>query len=248
MNTLIPLCKQLQLTSIAQYVDAACEQAARQQQSHRDFLMDLLQHEYNGRLERRSKRRIKEAHFSCPKTLDGFDFSRLPHVPQSLIQQLAHGNYIQKAEPILFIGEPGTGKTHLATALGMAAAAQGKSVRFVTASFLANQLLEARDARTLSRITQQYVRYQLLIIDELGYVPLSKTDAELVFQVLAARHEKSPVIITTNLPFSEWTHVFPDARLCKALIDRVTHRAHIIDTGERSIRFEQTTSTASIQG
>jgi len=135
------------------------------------------------------------------------------------------------------LGEPGTGKTHIACALGYCAAQQGKTVRFITGSQLVNQLIEAKDNRELHRITQQYQTYQVLIVDELGYLPFANTDARAIVQVLSARHEQASTIITTNLPFSEWTSIFLDHRLCKALIDRLTHKAHIIDTGEQSNRF-----------
>lgn len=241
-ENLVELCKQLQLSFMAQNVKNACEQAQRQQQSCEDFLEELLIQEYDSRMDKRAKRRIKGAKFPLVKTLDGFDFSKAPHLPEARIRSLSKGDYIDKAEPIIFMGEPGTGKTHLATALGYCAAQQGRCVRFVTASQLACQLIEARDHHSLLSLTQKYQRYNLLILDELGYLPLAKADAELLFQILSQRHEKYPVIITTNLPFSEWTSVFTDNRLCKALIDRITHRAHIIETGKDSIRFEQTIS------
>ncbi len=174
------------------------------------------------------------------KTLDGFDFSRAPHLPETQLRQLANGEYIDKAEPILFLGEPGTGKTHLATALGMAAAAAGRRVRFNTAAGLVTELVEARDARELGRVIRRYSRVDLLIIDELAYLPLSRSDAELLFRVLGERHELRPLVVTTNLPFSEWTNMFPDPRLCRAIVDRITHRAHIIDTGTSSIRLQET--------
>jgi DNA replication protein DnaC len=241
MNTaLAKLCKQLQLSFTATSVNIACEQAQRQQQSYAEFLTELFTREYEARLEKRAKRRIKEAKFPLAKTLESFDFVRAPNLPEAKIRLLAQNGYIAKAEPIIFLGEPGTGKTHLATALGYCAAQQGYCVKFVTASQLANALTEAKDHRQLSLLTQRYQRYQLLILDELGYLPLAKTDAELLFQILSQRHEKHPVIITTNLPFSEWTSIFPDHRLCKALIDRLTYHAHIIETGNNSARLEQT--------
>ena len=138
------------------------------------------------------------------------------------------------------LGEPGTGKTHLATALGVAAAQRGRSVRFVTAARLATELAEARDAHALGRVVGRYSRIEVLVLDELGYVPLGRTDAELLFQVLSERQERRPVIVTTNLPFGEWTSVFSDARLCRAVVDRLTHRAHIIETGSQSIRLAET--------
>lgn len=239
MKSLITLCKQLQLPLIGSLVLAACEQAQRQQPNYVDFLTDLFSQEYNAKLESRAKRRIKEAKFPLTKTLENFDFAKA-NLSEAKIRSLAEGRYIAKAEPIILIGEPGTGKTHLATALGYCAAIQGAAVRFITASQLTNMLIEARDQRQLSLILQRYQRYNLLILDELGYLPLAKTDAELLFQILSLRHERYPVIITTNLPFSEWTSIFNDHRLCKALIDRITHKAHIIETGDNSIRLNQT--------
>ncbi len=239
-NNLITLCQQLQLSTIASRINKACEQAVRQQLNYDDFLADLLSAELETRVQRRFTRRLKEARFPSPKTLDNFNFDRCAHLPEVLIRQLAQGDYIQKAEPVIFIGEPGTGKTHLACALGHAAAKQGVNVRFTTTAQLVNLLVEARDSRILSSITTRYSRYKLLILDELGYVPLSKADSELLFQVISQRQERLPTIITTNLPFSEWTNIFPDQRLCKALIDRITHRSYIIETGEKSIRFEET--------
>ncbi len=234
------MCQQLQLSTIASRINKALEQAIRQQVSYDEFLADLLFCELETRSQRRFTRRVKEARFPGAKTLDNFSFNRSPHLPESLLRELAQGDYIQKAEPIIFIGEPGSGKTHLACALGYAAAKQGVNVRFTTTAQLVNLLVEARESRNLSSITSRYARYKLLILDELGYVPLSKADSELLFQVISQRQERLPIIITTNLPFSEWTNIFPDQRLCKALIDRITHRAYIIETGEKSNRLEET--------
>jgi DNA replication protein DnaC len=234
------LCQQLQLSTLVKSIEKSCEEAQRQQQAHATFLMDLLQRELDIRLERRTSRRIKEAKFPWIKTLDSFDFKRASHLPEVRLHQIAQGDYIQRAEPIILVGEPGTGKTHLACALGYAAAQQGYAVRFVMASQLVNLLVEAKDSRVLSAITQRFSHYKLLILDELGYLPLTKVDSELLFQVISQRQERLPIIITTNLPFSEWTSIFPDQRLCKALIDRITHHAHIIETGNHSARFEET--------
>lgn len=238
--TLSQLCQQLALLAVASTVDQACESAQRQQQPYSEFLLDLLHREWETRCQRRTMRRVKEAKFPWVKTLDSFDFQRAPHLPEVKLRQLAQGSYIAEAEPIILIGEPGTGKTHLACALGFAAAQQGHAVRFMMASQLVNLLVEAKDSRVLSAITQRFSRYKLLILDELGYLPLSKADSELLFQVISQRQERLPIIITTNLPFSEWTSIFPDQRLCKALIDRITHRAHIIETGHQSVRLEET--------
>ena len=234
------LCRALRLPAVRRDAGRCAVEAARQDIGHLGFLRQLLETECQERIERRAARRIKEAGFPQLKTLEGFDFGRAPELPETRIRQLRQGGYIEAAEPVLFLGEPGTGKTHLATALGVAAAEQGHSVRFVTVAQLATELAEARDARGLGRVVARYSRTEVLVLDELGYVPLSRVDAELVFRVLGERQERWPVIVTTNLPFGEWTQVFPDPRLCKAVVDRLTFRAHIIETGSESMRLATT--------
>ena len=236
---LATLCRRLQLPTIGREAGRLAVEASRQQLSHLAYLTQVLTVEVAEREERRALRRIKAAGFPLPKTLESFDFQRAPHLPEALLHQLATGTYIAAAEPILFLGESGTGKTHLATALGMAAAQAGRAVRFVTAAQLVTELIEARTAHELNRLVSRYTRLEVLIVDELGYLPLSRADADLLFRVLSERHERRPVIVTTNLPFSEWTSVFPDARLCRAVVDRLTHRAHLIDTGTESIRLAE---------
>ena len=240
---IVELCKTLRLPAFRRDAGRLAVEAARQGLGHLVFLKQLLETEYSERIERRAARRIKEAGFPQIKTLKSFDFSRAAHLPEALIRQLAEGRYIEAAEPVLCLGEPGTGKTHLAIALGVAAAQRGHSVRFVTVAQLATELVEARDARELGRVVARYNRAEVLILDELGYVPLSRVDAELLFRVLGERQERRPVIVTTNLPFGEWTQVFPDPRLCKAVVDRLTFRAHIIETGSESMRLQ-----ASLRG
>jgi DNA replication protein DnaC len=236
--TIATACKELRLPAVARDATRQAEQAQRQGSSPLVYLANLLQGEVEQRRLRRAQRYLKEANFPVVKTLDGFDFARSPHLPQGRILQLAAGDYIKQAEPILLIGEPGTGKTHLACALGAAAAEQGYRVRFVTAARLVTQLVEARDAHELNRVVARYGNVDVLIIDELGYVPLSRSDAELLFRVLGERNELRTVVVTTNLPFSEWTSMLPDPRLCRAIVDRLTHRAHIIETGTDSLRLQ----------
>lgn len=236
-DELTTLCRQLQLPTVGREAHRLATEASRQQLSPLAYLIQVLTVEVTEREDRRAQRRIKAAGFPLPKTLESFDFQRAPHLPEALLRQLATGTSIAPAEPILFLGESGTGKTHLATALGMAAAQAGRAVRFVTAAQLVTELIEARSAHDLTRLVGRYSRMEVLIVDELGYLPLSRADADLLFRVLSERHERRPVIVTTNLPFSEWTTVFPDVRLCRAVVDRLTHRAHLIDTGTESIRF-----------
>jgi len=233
------LCNDLKLPAIRREAERLGEEALRQGLSHMEFLQQLLELETQERAERRAKRRLNEAKFPLIKTFEGFDFSKNPSLPEPLLRKLADGGYIDVAETVIFMGEPGTGKTHLATALGVSAANQGRRVRFVSLGRLANELIEAKNSQNLSRIIGRYARIDLLILDELGYLPLSAADAELVFQVLSERTERRSMIVTTNLKFNEWTSVFPDPRLCRAVIDRLTHRSHIIDTGKSSIRLEE---------
>jgi DNA replication protein DnaC len=234
------LCHTLKLPAVGRDAVRLANEACRQGTAHLNYLVQLLEIEHRERDARRTARGLKEAGFPLVKTLEGFDFKRAPHLSEVRIRELAVGHYINQAESIILLGEPGTGKTHLATALGVAATQQGRSVRFVTAARLATELTEARDAHELGRIAGRYSRVEVLVLDELGYVPLGRTDAELLFQVLSERQERRPVIVTTNLPFGEWTSVFSDARLCRAVVDRLTHRAHIIETGSQSIRLAET--------
>ena len=174
------------------------------------------------------------------RQLEEFDFSQASAISATKIAALAEGGYIDRAEPVVFIGECGTGKTHLLTGLCVAACRQKRRVRFTTAAGLVNELVEAKQQLGLRRVLSRWDRYDLIAIDEVGYVPLAEVGAELLFQVIAERAEKAAVILTTNLPFSEGTQVIPNARLCKALLDRITDRAHIIETGTESYRFRRT--------
>ena len=167
-------------------------------------------------------------------------FLKISETGAARIADLAAGGYIARAEPVLLIGEAGTGKTHLASGLCVAACEQCRRVRFTTATALVNELVEARASNALSRALGRWERIELIGIDELGYVPLAEIGAELLFQVIADRAERAAVIVTTNLPFSEWGQVFPNPRLCQALVDRLTDRAHIIETGSESFRFRRT--------
>lgn len=234
------LCHTLRLPSVARDAERLAKECVRQGQNPLDYLVQLLETEVSERTDRRADRRVKEAGFPLVKTLEGFDFQRAPHLPEALIRDLATGGFLDEAEPVLFLGEPGTGKTHLATAIGVAVAREGHVVKFTSVGRLVTELVEARDARELGRVIARYAKVDLLILDELAYVPLSKVDAELLFQVLGERHERKSLIVTTNLPFTEWTSVFPDPRLCRAIVDRLTHRAHIIQTGTQSQRMAET--------
>jgi DNA replication protein DnaC len=233
-------CKLLHLPAVGSQCAGLAELAVKEKQSHLDYLEALLAAELEERELRLVSRRLREARLPRMKTLDEFDFSQSPKVSATEIRQLAEGGYIERAEPILFIGDCGTGKTHLMTGLCVAACRQKRRVRFTTTAGLVNELVEAKQQLQLRRVMARWARYELIAIDEVGYVPLAELGAEFLFQVIADRAEKAAVIMTTNLPFSEWTQVIPNARLCKALLDRVTDQAHIIETETDSYRFRRT--------
>jgi DNA replication protein DnaC len=233
-------CRLLRLPTIAAQCQRLAKDAVQQRQPYLTYLAELLSAEVDERERHTIERRIKEARLPRIKTLEDFDFSAAPLVSAPQIRELAEGGYINRAEPIIFIGDSGTGKTHLATGLCLAACRQKKRVRFITAAGLVNELVEAQHHNQLGRALQRWTRYDLIAIDEMGYVPFAQVGAELMFQVISERAERATLVITTNLPFSEWTQVFPNARLCKALLDRVTDRATIIETGSDSYRFKRT--------
>ena len=232
-------CKTLRTPTIAAQFEPMAEQAAREKHSHKRYLEALLSVEVEERESHAVARRLSQSHLPRMKTLEEFQFDHSPHIPANRIRDLADGGYIQRAEPVIFIGECGTGKTHLTTGLCVAACRQKKRVRFTTAAALVNELVEAKNQNQLRRTMAKWLRYQVIAIDEVGYVPLAEAGAELLFQVIADRAERATVIVTTNLPFSEWTQVFTNPRLCKALLDRITDRAHIIETGTESYRFKR---------
>ena len=231
-------CRQLRLPSVGARCMTLEQEAVRSHQGHSPYLSALLEQELEDRAQRRAQRRISEARFPHVKSLGDFRFEDNPTVSASTIARLAEGGYIEHAENVLLVGDTGTGKTMLATALGLAACQQGRAVRFTTVAALANELLEARDQLVLSRVVARWARVDVMICDDLGYLTLPPAGAELLFQVFAQRAESGSVIVTTNLPFSEWSTVFSDPRLCKAVVERLTYRAHIVETGNESFRFK----------
>jgi DNA replication protein DnaC len=233
-------CKELHLPTVSSRAAPLAEEASRANHGHLAYLSALLDAELEDRAERRRHRRIVEARFPRLKRLEDFDFEEAPQVPAATIRELSTCGFIDRAETVILLGEPGTGKSHLAIALGIEACMASRRVRFTTTAGLVNELLEARDDRTLSKTVARYARVELLILDELAYVPLAPPEAELLFQVLDERSERSALIVTTNLPFGEWTKVFPEPRLCKAVVDRLTFNAHIVETGTESWRFKKT--------
>ena len=233
-------CRELRIPTVAAQCLTVSQAAAREGTTHLAFLEALLSDEVGERNNHAVANRLRDAHLPRLKTLEEFDFHAASPVNATQIRTLAEGGYINRGEPVLLLGDCGTGKTHLATALCVAACRQRKRARFTTTAALVNELVEAQHANELSRALTRWSKLDLIVLDELGYVPLAEQGAELLFQVVAERAEKAAVIVTTNLPFSEWTQVFPNPRLCKAILDRLTDRAHIIETGTDSYRFKRT--------
>jgi DNA replication protein DnaC len=232
--------KALKLSAMIAHLAGCLRQAQDSSEGYEDFLLNLTEIEVAARMENGRKRRLRDAKFSLLKPLETFQFEAAPDLDTRMIKDLVDGRYIKEARNVIFLGRSGTGKTHLATALGMEACRQGVRTRFVTGCGLANELIEARDDKVLGRAVKRYTSYELLIIDELGYVPFSKEGAELLFQVLAERHERKSVVITTNLGFGDWTQIFGEPTLTAALLDRVTHKAHVINCTWDSYRLKDT--------
>ncbi|MGH2916676.1 MAG: IS21-like element helper ATPase IstB [Solirubrobacteraceae bacterium] len=228
---------ELKLPTVKARFRQMAAEATREQQTPTAYLAALLEAEMHERAERRERRRLLDARFPLLKRLEEFRFADNPKIPQATIAALADGSWIGDRDSIVLVGDSGTGKTHLAIALAVCACQQGRRVRFTTLAGLANELQEAESRKELARVVGRYSRTEVVVLDELGYLSLPDGAAELVFQVISERNERGSLIVTTNLTFGEWTKVFPDPRMAKAVVDRITHRAHIIDTGTESWRF-----------
>ena len=224
--------KSLKLPTMHSECDSIAARCAKENVDHLGFLLQLCERELLDREKRAADRRLKAAKFPNYKTLEDFQFESQPTINRVLVGQLMRGEYIEKRESIILIGHPGTGKTHIATALGIAACGQGKKVRFHRVTELITQLMEAREERQLIRMKAQLAKLDLLILDELGYVPASKLGSELLFDVISAAYERTSVIVTTNLPFENWTQILGNERMTGALLDRITHRVHIEANGD----------------
>jgi DNA replication protein DnaC len=230
--------KALKLPTMHNECEKVAGRCAGENVDHLGFLLQLCELELVDRERRAAERRLKAAKFPTHKTLDTFDFAAQPAVNRPLVVELLRGEYLDKRENILLVGNSGTGKTHLATALGIAACGQGKRVRFGRVTELITHLMEAREERQLARMRSQLAKLDLLILDELGYVPASKVGAELLFDVISTAYERTSMIVTTNLPFENWTEVLGSERLTGAALDRLTHRCHIIETRGESYRLK----------
>ena len=222
--------KELELPSFFREYGKMAAQCAAEGVDHPGYLLRLAELELIDRHQRMVERRIRSARFPAVKTFDTFDFTAIPSVNKALVMELARCEYVQNRENVIAVGNSGTGKTHVALGLGLAACQKGMSVGFTTAAALVHELMEARDERRL---------LSLLIIDELGFVPLSPTGAELLFEVFSQRYERGSILVTTNLPFDEWTEVFGSERLTGALLDRLTHHVHILEMNGESYRLKR---------
>lgn len=231
--------KQLKLPSMLKEYKSIAELCAQERADYTTFLLRLAERELLDREQRAAERRIKAADFPVLKTLDTFEFAAQPSLNEARVRELIRGEYIEEKENVLLVGNPGTGKSHLAIALGFAACSQGHRVRFFTVTGLVTHLLECREDRSLHRFLKQLERQHLIILDELGFVPFSKAGAELLFDVVSRAYERASLLVTTNLPFEQWTEILGSERLTGALLDRLTHRVHILEANGESYRLRE---------
>lgn len=231
--------KQLKLSTMCKELDTAVRQARESGCDYTEFLLDLTGLELEMRRKNSLARRMREAKFPLVKTMEDFDLDAAEGLDRRLLRELVSCEYVRQKRNIILMGQSGTGKSHLATALGIEACRTNIRTRFVSCYGLVNELVEAREERILQKMLARYCRYEVLILDELGYLPFSQEGAALLFQVLADRHEKGSVIITTNLGFADWSQVFGDPIMTGALLDRLTHKAHIIGCNWKSYRLKQ---------
>jgi DNA replication protein DnaC len=231
--------KQLRLPTFLREYDKVARQCAAEGVDYPRYLLRLTEQELLDRERRATERRIHQARFPVVKSLDTFEFLAIPAVNKALVLELARCEFLLRRENVLLMGNSGTGKTHLALALGLSACQRGHRVRFTTTAAMVHELLEARDEKRLLRYQKQMAGYELLIVDELGFVPLSKSGAELLFEVFSQRYERGSTLVTSNLPFQEWTEVLGSERLTGALLDRLTHHVHILEMNGESYRLKQ---------
>lgn len=231
--------KHLRLPTILREYDKVARQCAAESVDYPRYLLRITELELLDRERRATERRIRQAKFPVLKSLDSFDFLALPSLNKAMVLELARSEFLSRRENALLLGNSGTGKTHIALALGLAACQHGHRVRFTTAAALVSELIEARDEKKLLRLQKLLASYELLLVDELGFVPLSKTGAELLFEVFSQRYERSSTLVTSNLPFQEWTEILGSERLTGALLDRLTHHVPILEMNGDSYRLKQ---------
>jgi DNA replication protein DnaC len=231
--------KQLRLPTIQAEFEKLAREAASANESYEQYLLRLTELEVAARSANALAARIRQAGFPVHKDFDTFDFSCVPNLSKPKVLELARGEWIEQRANVCLIGSPGTGKTHVATALGLAACRQGKRVRFYTAAALVTRLEEAQKQYQLDRVLNQLDRTDLLVCDELGYLSFSRAGAELLFQVFADRYERRSLLVTSNLAFGEWGQIFQGERMTAALLDRLTHRCHILEMNGESFRFRE---------
>lgn len=207
-------------------------------QSLEEFVLLLLKREYDARQEKKRQSRLKRAHFPLTKTLEEFDLTKLQHIKPEYVKQLASCDFIDRHENLVLVGNPGTGKTHLMTAIGVKACLLGYKVLFYSATTLASELKEARDSYQLRRLEKIISGTDLLLLDELSYARFGQEESELLFKVIAERSERTSTVVTTNLEFSKWTEMFSNVTLVAALIDRLTYRSHILNMNGKSYRLQ----------
>ncbi len=238
--------KALRLPTMLREYDRVARQCAAEDLDYPRYLLRMAELELLDRERRATERRIRQAKFPITKSLDSFDFLAMPTLNKAMVLELARCEFLTRRENVLLLGNSGTGKTHIALALGLAACQQGHRVRFTTAAALVHELIEARDERKLLRFQKQIASYELLIVDELGFVPLSKTGAELLFEMLSQRYERGSTMLTSNLPFEDWTSVLGSERLTGALLDRLTHHVSILTMNGDSYRLRQSASRCPV--
>jgi DNA replication protein DnaC len=233
-------CRALHLPTVRVEAAPLADTAAKERLTHRAYLAEVLSCEVDERDGRRRQRRLNEARFPRVKRLEDFDLTVAPRINPATLAALAKGAWIDAGEPVVLLGDSGTGKSHLLIGLGVAACETGRRVRYITCAQLVNELAEAADDRVLSKVVARYGRLDLLLVDELGYVSVDPRGAELLFQVLTEREERASVAVASNHPFSEWGGTFSDPRLAAAVVDRLTFNAHLIETGTDSYRLRTT--------